>query len=379
MRTEALMIRIFKEMLRDKRTLALMFIAPLFIMTLIFFLFQSNTTTKVDLAVHGVQTSLTKTMDTKHVRLHHVGTEKPTRIIKQHDYAGVLTQHGNQLTLTLANTDQGQSTLLKQTLQAATVKLRLKAAATSLKTQAIALNKLAGALQQATHGAVQVPIPQQPKQTNYRMTTHYRYGSSESTYFDTLLPILIGFIVFFFVFLISGIALLRERTTGTLYRLLVTPIRRGEIISGYLLGYGIFAVIQTVLIVGYALVVFKIQILGSIPAIFLINLLLALTALALGLLISTFANSEFQMLQFIPIIVIPQIFFTGLIPVNQMLGWLQPIAHLMPLYYGANALTGIITKGQSLAVLYPDVIALVGFFLLFLGLNLLTMRKYRQV
>ena len=379
MRTEALMIRIFKEMLRDKRTLALMFIAPLFIMTLIFFLFQSNTTTKVDLAVHGVQTSLTKAMDTKHLRLHHVGTEKPTRIIKQHDYAGVLTQHGNQLTLTLANTDQGQSTLLKQTLQAATVKLRLKAAATSLKTQAIALNKLADALQQATHGAVQVPIPQQPKQTNYRITTHYRYGSAESTYFDTLLPILIGFIVFFFVFLISGIALLRERTTGTLYRLLVTPIRRGEIISGYLLGYGIFAVIQTVLIVGYALVVFKIQILGSIPAIFLINLLLALTALALGLLISTFANSEFQMLQFIPIIVIPQIFFTGLIPVNQMLGWLQPIAHLMPLYYGANALTGIITKGQSLAVLYPDVIALVGFFLLFLGLNLLTMRKYRQV
>ena len=379
MRIEALMIRIFKEMLRDKRTLALMFIAPLFIMTLIFFLFQSNTTTKVDLAVHGVQTSLTKAMDTKHLRLHHVGTEKPTRIIKQHDYAGVLTQHGNQLTLTLANTDQGQSTLLKQTLQAATVKLRLKAAATSLKTQAIALNKLADALQQATHGAVQVPIPQQPKQTNYRMTTHYRYGSAESTYFDTLLPILIGFIVFFFVFLISGIALLRERTTGTLYRLLVTPIRRGEIISGYLLGYGIFAVIQTVLIVGYALVVFKIQILGSIPAIFLINLLLALTALALGLLISTFANSEFQMLQFIPIIVIPQIFFTGLIPVNQMLGWLQPIAHLMPLYYGANALTGIITKGQSLAVLYPDVIALVGFFLLFLDLNLLTMRKYRQV
>ncbi|OAU86555.1 ABC transporter permease, partial [Lacticaseibacillus rhamnosus] len=186
MRIEALMIRIFKEMLRDKRTLALMFIAPLFIMTLIFFLFQSNTTTKVDLAVHGVQTSLTKAMDTKHLRLHHVGTEKPTRIIKQHDYAGVLTQHGNQLTLTLANTDQGQSTLLKQTLQAATVKLRLKAAATSLKTQAIALNKLTDALQQATHGAVQVPIPQQPKQTNYRMTTHYRYGSSESTYFDTL-------------------------------------------------------------------------------------------------------------------------------------------------------------------------------------------------
>ena len=156
-------------------------------------------------------------------------------------------------------------------------------------------------------------------------------------------------------------------------------MRRGEIISGYLLGYGIFAVIQTILIVGYALFVFKIQILGSIAAIFLINLLLAITALSLGLLISTFANTEFQMLQFIPLVVVPQIFFTGLIPVNQMLGWLQPVARLMPLYYGADALTGIIAKGQSLSVLYPDVIALLGFFLLFLSLNLVTMRHYRQV
>jgi ABC-2 type transport system permease protein len=366
-------------MLRDKRTLALMFIAPLFIMTLIFFLFQSNTNTKADLAVHHVDSALTSAIDTKHVRLHHVRSNQPIALINAHDYAGVLTQDGDKLTLTLANADQGKSTILKQTLQAASIKLKMQAAATALKTQATTLQKLAAALKQATRGAAQIPEPQQQKTTDYTLTTHYRYGSADSTYFDTMLPILMGFIVFFFVFLISGIALLRERTTGTLYRLLATPVRRGEIIGGYLLGYGIFAIIQTLLIVGYSLLVFKIQILGSIPAIFLINLLLAFTALALGLLISTFANTEFQMLQFIPIVVIPQIFFTGLIPIDQMLGWLQPIAHVMPLYYGANALTGIIAKGQSLAVLYPDVLALFGFFLLFLGLNLLTMRKYRQV
>ena len=379
MRIEALINRILKEMLRDKRTLALMFIAPLFIMTLIFFLFQSNTDTKADLAVHGVDSALTKAIDTKHVRLHQVNNDQPIALIKAHDYAGVLTQDGDKLTLTLANADQGKSAILKQTLQAASIKLKMQAAATALKIQATTLQKLATALKQATRGAAQIPEPHQPKTPSYTLTTHYRYGSANSTYFDTLLPILMGFIVFFFVFLISGIALLRERTTGTLYRLLATPVRRGEIISGYLLGYGIFAIIQTLLIVGYSLIVFKIQILGSIPAIFLINLLIAFTALALGLLISTFADTEFQMLQFIPIVVIPQIFFTGLIPIDHMLGWLQPIAHIMPLYYGANALTGIIVKGQSLAVLYPDVVALLGFFLLFLGLNLLTMRKYRQV
>lgn len=379
MRVNALISRIFKEMIRDKRTLALMFIAPLFIMTLIFFLFQSNTNTKADLGMRGVDASVVRALDTDRIRLHHVSDEDPTTLIKHRDYAGILTQKGNKLTLLLANADQGKSAILKQGLQAATIKLKMQAAASAIKTQKAALQKLASALKQATHGAAQVSEVQPASTATYRIATHYRYGSANSTYFDTLLPILIGFIVFFFVFLISGIALLRERTTGTLDRLLATPVRRGEIIGGYLLGYGIFAVIQTILIVGYALIVFKIQILGSIAAIFLINLLLAITALSLGLLISTFANSEFQMLQFIPLVVIPQIFFTGLIPVNQMLGWLQPIAHLMPLYYGADALTGIIAKGQSLNVLYPDVIALLGFFLLFLALNLVTMRHYRQV
>ena len=77
----------------------------------------------------------------------------------------------------------------------------------------------------------------------------YSIGSSETVMFDTLSPALIGFFVFLFVFLISGIGLLNERTTGTLERLMATPIRRGEIIAGYLISYGILAVIQTIIIV----------------------------------------------------------------------------------------------------------------------------------
>lgn len=93
-------------------------------------------------------------------------------------------------------------------------------------------------------------------------------------------PILIGFFVFFFVFLISGIALLRERTTGTLERLVATPIKRSEIVFGYLFGYGIFAVIQTIIVVFYAIKVLDIQLVGSIWNVLLINLLLALVALS---------------------------------------------------------------------------------------------------
>lgn len=383
MRIVALIKRIMLELSRDKRTLGLLFIAPLFILTLMYFLFQSNTTQQATLAVRGVDSTLVQAIDNKHIQVRKVtDTAASARhLIRQHDYAGVLTQSGSRLTLTLQNSDQTQSALIKQSLQAAQIQLKMKAAGTTIKTQAAALQKLARALAAATHRAPTAPTaPAAGSHTAaYSLTTHYLYGSGDATFFQTLLPIMIGFVVFFFVFLISGIALLRERTTGTLNRLLATPVRRGEIIAGYLCGYGLLALVQTILVVLYTLYVFNIQILGNLALVLLINILLAIIALTLGLLISTFTSSEFQMVQFIPIVVIPQIFFSGLIPVNQMAGWLQAIAHVMPLYYGADAMSAVIEKGAAFSAISGDVSILLLFFAVFLGLNLLAMRRYRQV
>ncbi|ERL64073.1 ABC transporter permease [Schleiferilactobacillus shenzhenensis] len=382
MRIGAMIKRIMLELSRDKRTLGLLFIAPLFILTLMYFLFQSNTTQQATLAVRGVDSTLVQAIDNKHIQIRKVTdtTVSARRLIRQHDYAGVLTQSGSKLTLTLQNSDQTQSALIKQSLQAAQIQLKMKAAGTTIKTQAAALQKLARALAAATR---RVPTasaaPAGSHTAAYSLTTHYLYGSGDATFFQTLLPIMIGFVVFFFVFLISGIALLRERTTGTLNRLLATPVRRGEIIAGYLCGYGLLALVQTILVVLFTLYVFNIQILGNLALVLLINILLAIIALTLGLLISTFTSSEFQMVQFIPIVVIPQIFFSGLIPVNQMAGWLQAIAHVMPLYYGADAMSAVIEKGAAFSAIAGDVGILLLFFAVFLGLNLLAMRRYRQV
>lgn len=113
--------------------------------------------------------------------------------------------------------------------------------------------------------------------------------------------------------------------------------------------------------------------------VFLTNLLLALVALTLGIFISTFANSEFQMIQFIPLVVVPQIFFAGLIPVDGMANWLQVIAHIMPLYYGADALTAVATKGAGFADIGLDLLVLVGFMVVLTMLNIVGMKRYRKV
>ena len=158
--------------------------------------------------------------------------------------------------------------------------------------------------------------------------------------FDSFGPVLIGFFSFFFVFMLAGVSFLRERTSGTLERLLATPIRRFEVVLGYLSGFGLFTLLQAALIAWFAIDVLGLYMDGSIWLVLIMNLLLSLTALTLGTLLSSFASNEFQIIQFIPLVVVPQVFFSGLFNLEAMTPWLQKLSHIMPLYYGADAYAG---------------------------------------
>ncbi|NLR09449.1 MULTISPECIES: ABC transporter permease [Lactobacillaceae] len=399
MRVIAIFKRVLREMLRDKRTLALMFIAPLFILTLMFFLFNTSSDTVAKIGVSNVDTTVVKAIKNKHVKLTHYSAQATAKAkVREDNLAAFIKQKNGKLTVTYQNSQPSDSALVRQALQGGLTKIKVQALAAATQAQKKALQQQAkvlktlvaqqqkmAAAQGATGAGATQTAPVQSQQTklkaptNYSVTSHYLYGSSDSTFFDTFLPILLGFFVFFFVFLISGISLLNERTTGTLTRLLATPIRRGEIITGYLMGYGLFALIQTVITVTFALTVFQIHMIGSVWLILLINFLLALVALSMGIFVSTFANSEFQMMQFIPILVIPQVFFSGLIPVDQMANWLQWIAHIFPLYYGGNALMNVATRGVGFDGIALELGILALFAILFTILNVVGMKRYRRV
>ena len=138
---------------------------------------------------------------------------------------------------------------------------------------------------------------------------NYLHGSKDFTMFDGLGPVLIGFFTFFFVFILSGVSFVRERLSGTLERLLSTPVRRWEIVAGYIIGFGIFAFIQSIIIVSFSVYILDLYVAGSIWLTLLITCMLSLTALTLGTFLSAYANNEFQMIQFIPLVIVPQIFF----------------------------------------------------------------------
>jgi len=212
-----------------------------------------------------------------------------------------------------------------------------------------------------------------------QLTIDYLHGSSDMGTFDYFGPVLLGFFVFFFVFLIAGVSFLRERTTGTLERLLASPLRKWEIVMGYVVGFGIFTMIQSAIIAAYAIYVLGMMMEGAFGYVLLITLLLALTALTLGILLSSFANNELQMMQFIPIIVVPQIFFSGLFNLETISAWLSWIGHFTPLYYAANALRDIMVRGYGWSAIYLDILALAGFSVLFIAVNILALRKYRKI
>lgn len=361
MKLLAMIQRVIIELLKDKRTLALMFLAPLLVLTLMYFIFNSDEDTTLTIGVdHSVSTQLTEGIKSDDVKFKNFTSNQHIKSkIEHHHLDAFIYQNNQTLHVTYTNEDPSKSASIKQLLHQSIQKDKMK----DIK-------------------KVMVSLPQSAKNKDAKdiqLENTYLYGDEHSNYFDKMFPILMSFFVFLFVFLISGIALLRERTTGTLERVLATPIKRSEIVFGYLIGYGIFAIIQTLIIVFFSIYLLNINLAGSLTYVILINILLAIAALAMGIFISTFANSEFQMVQFIPIVAIPQVFFSGIFPLENMSPWLSNIGYLFPLRYAGHALTNIMIKGQGWPNIWFDVLILFVFIIIFTTMNIIGLKRYRKV
>jgi ABC-2 type transport system permease protein len=204
----------------------------------------------------------------------------------------------------------------------------------------------------------------------------YLYAGEEFDTMDFVAPVYIAVLSMFFVFLLTCVSFLRERSQGTMERLLATPATRLEIVMGYMLGLGLFAVIQVTVILLFTIWVLRIHYLGNLGLLFLVIVLLAVVGVSLGILASAFAHNEFQVVQFIPLLVIPQALLGGTFwALEELPGYLQPLAYLMPLTYANRALRDVMLKGWGLGDVWPDLAMLLGFAALLIALGALTMRK----
>ncbi|WP_103752001.1 ABC transporter permease [Lactobacillus panisapium] len=379
MRTLAITKKVLIELFRDKRSLALMFLAPILVMWLMNVMFSANSKSEATIATVDVNQSITRKLrkidgiDTVKYQDQKVAAKE----LKNHKVDAVIYYHDNKYDVTHANTDSGKTVLTKQALNAALTKNSFQILTSKLKKT----QKMQAKLIKANPSLAKT-LPRAPKNkktSNVKIVNHYQYGNKDTGFFAKMVPILLGFFVFLFVFLISGMALLKERTSGTLDRLLATPVRRSEIVFGYMFGYGIISIAQATVIVLATIWLLKIEVVGNIFNVILVSFLLALVALAFGLLLSTLAGSEFQMMQLIPIVIVPQVFFSGIIPLDTMANWVQYIGKVLPLTYTGDALTKIMLYGKGLSSITGDILALLIFLVILIYLNVVGLKRYRKV
>jgi len=379
--------RIAQGFRRDERTLGLMFVVPLVVTALLGWVLNDTKDTVVDVVyvnpggeigdriLAALQTAASDPENDLHL-VDPVSTEAAAEAAVRDGTADLGIVVPSDLVAQVLAGQRPTFTIISEGTDPA-------AEAGRFGTLQAALADIAGQL--APPGVTPPIIPQVERRTVYL--------SPDASQVDVLAPIFLGFFGYFFVFLLTGVSFLRERVGGTLERLLATPVTRGEIVVGYSLGFGIFATIQVLVLTLFVLGGIQVPAIGPIGAwtfgldvhiagsplvAFLVAVLLAIGAVNLGIFLSTFARTELQVVQFIPIVIVPQILLGGVLwPVDRLPGVLQAISQVMPVRYAVDALREVMLKGADLSSssVQLDLAVLAGVAVFFIVLATATIKR----
>jgi len=359
-RIAAITRRLLEGFRRDRRTLALLFVAPIVILGLLGYLMRgSSSAPAVGIANEDtgqlgaiVATTLHQSPRIAATNINAADGDAKLRdgsltayIVIPTDFSARAAAGSVALEVHVEGSQPGEDTPVVQALQQATI-----ATATLVAGRSV----------------------------NFSLKVDHLYGGGGLDTLDYFGAAFIGLIVFFLVFVITIVSFLNERTQGTLERLMASPLRRGEIVVGYMLGFTVLAVIQSVEVLVFALAVLRIHNQGNVLLIFGMEALMAIAAVNLGIFLSMFARSEFQAVQFIPLAIVPQVLLSGVIfPVSTEPTGLQWLSDVLPLTYAVNGMRDIMVKGADLTwpSLQLDLAVVAGFVVLFIAAGTATLRR----
>ncbi|MGZ5315648.1 MAG: ABC transporter permease [Solirubrobacterales bacterium] len=208
------------------------------------------------------------------------------------------------------------------------------------------------------------------------LITLLRFVLNDPIQFDRLGAPMVGMFPFITMFLVTSITMLRERTTGTLERLMTMPLAKIDLLAGYGIAFALVAAVQATITASVAFGLLDLDVEGSAVAVVALAVANAVLGMSLGLLVSAFATTEFQAVQFMPAFVLPQMLLCGLfVPREQMSAALEAASYAMPLTYAFDALDRVATDGSLGAEGRVDVAVVLGVTLLALALGAATLRR----
>ena len=194
--------------------------------------------------------------------------------------------------------------------------------------------------------------------------------------FERIGPVLVTVFPFVIMFVVTSVATLRERTSGTLERLLTTPMGKGDLVLGYALAFGLIAVVQGVVVTAVSVWLLGLDTAGSAAWLILVVVLSGVLGTSLGLFASAFASTEFQAVQLMPATVLPQFLLCGLlVPRDQLPRALELLSDVLPLSYVVDAATAVARRAEPLGDLGLPLVVIGGWIALALTLGSLTLRR----
>ena len=193
--------------------------------------------------------------------------------------------------------------------------------------------------------------------------------------FSSLGPALLALIPFIIMFLVTSVTTLRERTSGTLERLLAMPMGKLDFLLGYAIAFGVVAAVQSALAVGLCVWVLDLTIVGATWMLMVVAVVDAVLGTAMGLFVSALARTEFQAVQFMPAVVIPQLLLCGLfVPRDQLPRTLEVISDVLPLSYAVDAMQKVASSTETGEV-WGDIAIISAYVVAALALGALTLRR----
>ena len=374
----ALIGRIVRQLLHDKRTLGLIFIVPLLVMSVLYLVLNSPSSVPTLAIVRPTGAGSDQVNQQLNNLLPASDTLKHTDI--KADEVDTKLNNGDADAALIFPDDFTQQLASGQY---PTVQIKLEGSdptvASAMNTQIRGLVKqLSVALARAQSGQGKSNVPQNANAASpiNVAPTQYLHGGSEYTFSDSLAPVFIGIFSFFFVFLLTSVAFLRERSQGTIERVMVSPLKRTELVIGYVCGFILFALVQSSIILFFVVFFLRIHYSGNLALVFLVSALLTLGSVNLGIFLSTFAQNEFQIIQFIPLVFGVQVLLSGIFwPIAQLPDALRYISYALPLTYANEALRDVMLKNANISAIATDLTALLIFALVMIVLSSLTTRR----
>lgn len=367
-RTLAVAIRVIHQFQRDRRTLALLFVVPSLIILLLGWILKTP----------PGAVSLGLVMERPADPALSRGMESAAQLL-----ARSLEEGGQFSVKMLDEKEQVEDKLRQGEIQGALILSGITGDSSGRPPVPKITMFLEGSSPQ-TSGRIQAGISRSlaqvmiPGGLSPKVDLQYLYAGPQYDVTDFFAPAFIAFFAFFLVFLLTVVSFLRERAQGTLERLMASPIARSELIVGYMLGFGLFAMLQSLVVVLITVFVLQIHYAGSLLIVFLIVGVSTAGGVNLGIFLSTFARTELQAIQFIPIVITPQVLLSGFVfPVDDLPEILQWLSFFMPLTYANNALRDVMIRGKGLAdgAVLLNILVLVAFAALALVLGTLTLRR----